>query len=140
MAKNQELNEMIRTVKFKKNLKQSEIAEKMGVKPTYLSDAINGRVPFSASMKEKIYEVFSDCFPHTDTPVNAISVSASEIQHSQQASGNGITQTMSNSQDFTLALGEISEMRKIIQEQVKNSQEQFDRFMSVIEQLTNKIK
>lgn len=134
MAKNQELNKMIRTIKFKMNLKQSEIADKIGVKPTYLSDAINGRVPFSASMKEKIYEVFSDCFAPT------VPLANTELQHSQQASGNGITQTMSNSHDFTLALGEISEMRKVIQEQVKNNQEQFDRFMSVIEQLTNKIK
>lgn len=36
-------------------------------------------------------------------------------------------------------LDELSEMRKLIQEQVRNNQEQFDRLMSVIEQLTSKL-
>lgn len=36
-------------------------------------------------------------------------------------------------------LSELSEMRKLIQEQVRNNQEQFDRLMSVIEQLTSKL-
>lgn len=35
------------------------------------------------------------------------------------------------------ALDEISEMRKLIQEQIRNNKEQFERFMSVIERLTS---
>ena len=36
------------------------------------------------------------------------------------------------------ALDEIAELRKINQEQVHNNQAQFDRFMTIIEHLTNK--
>lgn len=59
MAVNQQLKNAIESIKFSSKLKQSEIAERLGVKSTYLSDMINGRVPFSDSIKEKIYEVFS---------------------------------------------------------------------------------
>lgn len=59
MAVNQQLKNAIESIKFSSKLKQAEIAERLGVKSTYLSDMINGRVPFSDSIKEKIYEVFS---------------------------------------------------------------------------------
>lgn len=55
-------------------------------------------------------------------------------------SGSGNNITNSDAIALSKAINEISEMRKIIDEQVKNNQQQFDRFMSVIEQLTNKIK
>ena len=133
MAVNQELKSLIELIKYSKGLKQSEVANQIGVKPTYLSDMINGRVPFSSSIKEQIYEVYSDCLKSEPR-----AQSANEQQHSQQASGNGITQTMSSAVEFNKVLEEISEMRKLIQEQVRNNQEQFDRFMSVIERLTGK--
>ena len=132
MAVNQELKSLIELIKYSKGLKQAEIANQIGVKPTYLSDMINGRVPFSSSIKEHIHEVYSDCLksdPKTPTK--------NELQHSQQASGNGITQTMSSVVESNKALDEISEMRKLIQEQIRNNQEQFERFMSVIERLTS---
>ena len=58
MIKNESLKKIIREIKFKFNLKQSEIADKLGVKSTYLSDMINGRVPFTENISEKIYELF----------------------------------------------------------------------------------
>ncbi|MDR0659986.1 MAG: helix-turn-helix domain-containing protein [Prevotellaceae bacterium] len=39
-------------------LKQSEIAERLGVANTYLSDVINGRVPLSHKMIGRLPEVF----------------------------------------------------------------------------------
>lgn len=59
MAINEQLKNAVESIKFSFKIKQSEIAERLGVKSTYLSDMINGRVPFSDSMKEKLYEVFS---------------------------------------------------------------------------------
>ena len=59
MPINQQLKNAIESIKFSFKIKQAEIAERLGVKNTYLSDMINGRVPFSDSMKEKLYEVFS---------------------------------------------------------------------------------
>ena len=67
MAVNTELKTLVSLIKYAKGMKQETIADAVGVKPTYLSDMINGRVPFSANFKEKLYEVFSDCL-NADTP------------------------------------------------------------------------
>ena len=61
MAINQELKHLVELIKFSKGLKQSEVAEELGVKPTYLSDMINGRVPFSSNLRDAICEKYSDC-------------------------------------------------------------------------------
>ena len=53
MAVNQELKSLIELIKYSKGLKQSEVADQIGVKPTYLSDMINGRVPFSSSIRQR---------------------------------------------------------------------------------------
>lgn len=63
---NQELKKIIGTIKVAKGITQSEIATTIGVKPTYLSDMINDRVPYSESMKKRIYEIYSDCLPAPD--------------------------------------------------------------------------
>ncbi len=55
--------------------------------------------------------------------------------NNMQIAGN--SNNINNSAAIKLALSEISEMRKLLQEQVKNNQDQFNRFMSVIERLTN---
>lgn len=55
---NEPLKRAIEDVKIKYSLKQSEIAERIGVKSTYLSDMINGRVPLTSNMVEKMYEQF----------------------------------------------------------------------------------
>lgn len=56
------------------------------------------------------------------------------------ANVNGSGNNISNSDAIALskAIDEISKMREIVQEQVKNNQEQFDRFMAVIEKLTSR--
>lgn len=59
MPKNQELSEIIKKIKYLYGINQGEIASKIGVTSTYLSDTINGRTEFSSSLKSKIYEVFS---------------------------------------------------------------------------------
>lgn len=60
MAINKELKDLIRLIKYRSGLNQSVIAENLGVTSSYLSDAINGRVPFSDSLRNKIYENYSD--------------------------------------------------------------------------------
>lgn len=59
MAVNQELKSIIKTIKFREGATQDVIAANLGVKPTYLSDAINGRVAFSDALRERIYEHYS---------------------------------------------------------------------------------
>ncbi len=50
----------------------------------------------------------------------------------------GNSNHVNSSTTIERAIDEISEMRKLIQEQVRNNQEQFDRFMTVIERLTGR--
>lgn len=56
---NQEFKNLISKIKFNYKLKQEEIAGKIGVTGPYLSDMINGRVPLTDSLQDKLYEVFS---------------------------------------------------------------------------------
>ena len=60
MSINQEFKNLISKIKFFYGIKQSDIAFNIDVKPTYLSDMINGRVPVTESITEKLYEHYSD--------------------------------------------------------------------------------
>lgn len=76
MPQNEMLKNIIREIKFKRGITQKQIAEQLEVQPTYLSDAINGRVPYSGNLKDKIYELYSDCIsnniePREETPIVA---------------------------------------------------------------------
>lgn len=59
MAVNQEFKKLIDKIKYEYSINQSQIADRLGVKKTYLSDMINGRVPYNETMSKKI----SDAFP-----------------------------------------------------------------------------
>lgn len=59
MAKNQTLAELIKEIKYRSALNQSEIATQIGVSKQYLSDTINGRYPFTDELKQKLYEQFT---------------------------------------------------------------------------------
>lgn len=58
MAINEALKKAIEEIKIRFKFKQAEIAEKLGVKSTYLSDMINGRVPLSENIINKVHELF----------------------------------------------------------------------------------
>lgn len=78
MAVNQELKSIIKTIKFKEGINQNVIAANLGVKPTYLSDAINGRVAFSDALRERIYEQYSYIKSEGEMPVKATEVVEAE--------------------------------------------------------------
>lgn len=59
MAKNEEFIRILNLIRFKYNLNQEEIAQKIGVSKQYLSDVKNGRYQFSDDLKQKIYECFT---------------------------------------------------------------------------------
>lgn len=58
MAVNKQLKDAIAHIKFRFGLNQAEIADRLEVKSTYLSDMINGRVPFTDNISNKLYELF----------------------------------------------------------------------------------
>lgn len=78
MAVNQELKSIIKTIKFREGVTQDIIAAKLGVQPTYLSDAINGRVVFSDALRERIYEQYSYIKNDGEMLVNATEVVEAE--------------------------------------------------------------
>lgn len=57
-AVNEEFKRLIDKIKYEFSINQAQISERLGVKSTYLSDMINGRVPYNESMQKKIHEVF----------------------------------------------------------------------------------
>lgn len=58
MAVNEEFKNLIDRIKYEFSINQSQIAERLSIKKTYLSDMINGRVPYNESMRNKIHDVF----------------------------------------------------------------------------------
>lgn len=58
MPVNEEFKRLIDKIKYEFSINQAQISERLGVKSTYLSDMINGRVPYNKSMQKKIHEVF----------------------------------------------------------------------------------
>ena len=52
------IKKSIREVKYRLGINQSEIADRIGVKNTYLSDMVNGRVPATVNLMEKMKEAF----------------------------------------------------------------------------------
>jgi len=58
MAVNKNFKKCIEKVKYEFSITQKEIAYKLQVHNTYLSDMINGRVPLTDQIANKIYELF----------------------------------------------------------------------------------
>ena len=67
MAVNRELKELLSRIKFFKGVNQKDIALALSVKPTYLSDVVNGRVPFSDNLRKKLHELYTDCLQEKGT-------------------------------------------------------------------------
>ena len=58
MVKNQELMNLVRRVKYESGSTQNDIAKKIGINKSYLSDTVNGRYPFNDELKGRLYESF----------------------------------------------------------------------------------
>ena len=89
MAINKDLKDLVRQIKFHYSMKQGDIAAKLGVTESYLSDAINGRVPFSENLRSKIYEVFPDVNPKT-TP--QVVYCGQHVQHGDAINGDKVVE------------------------------------------------
>ena len=58
MISTEEFKLLLQQIKVQEKLNQSEIASKLGVKSTYLSDMANGRVPVTESVIKGLSELF----------------------------------------------------------------------------------
>ena len=88
MADNQQLKEIINRIKYLRGLKQGEIAKHLDTSPTYLSDMIHGRVPFTQEFYSNLKEVFPECISEVSS--NTI------IGNNYGSVGNGNNNTINN--------------------------------------------
>ena len=119
---------------------QQDLGRKMGYNnSSAFSQVINGKTQEPKLFMQKLEELYPSLnVGWLETGEGSMLKEHAVIQagsHTQNANGNGtITQTVNESS----LINEISEMRKLVQEQVKNNQDQFNRFMAIIERLTTK--
>lgn len=115
---------------------QKELGRELGYNnESTFSQIINGRFPAPKKFKSKLKEL--------EPSLNIEWLETGEGNMLlNEVSGNNNTSIAGNSNQVNCsstlekALDEISEMRKLFQVQVNNNHEQFDRLVSVIENLT----
>lgn len=71
----------------------------------------------------------------TSDPPQTQTQQAGDNARQQQALGNGITQTIEESETLTMALDEISEMRKALTEAMRINQEHTSRLLAIVEKI-----
>ena len=57
---NQEFKDTINKIRYRSGLNQAQIAERVGVKKSYISDVLGGRAPYSDSLRKKINNAFPE--------------------------------------------------------------------------------
>ena len=121
---------------------QKDLGRKMGYNnESAFSQIINEKVSCPKDFSQKLKAIVPDLnLDWLETGVGDMlgRTINQEIAGDNNTSVAGNSNNINNSATMEKAINEISEMRKLIQEQVRNNQEQFDRFMSVIERLTAK--
>ncbi|HBJ76436.1 MAG TPA: hypothetical protein DDY68_00820 [Porphyromonadaceae bacterium] len=123
-------------------MNQKEVSNRLGIKPSYLSDVMHGRIPFTENFLIKFKKEFPELFEennHINIEENKGSI-ISNNHHCQNVNNNAhnITTNNTNNNDKTSqnneqtllkAIEEISKQREL----VAKSQEQIDRLLSLLE-------
>lgn len=128
MAKNKELEDLIRRIKFIYKLNQGEIAAKIGVKSTYLSDTLNGRAEFNDTLKSKIYETFSDIKAELSSRQYAGGAEQSNI-NGDNINGNNVTVNKTDTE-------RLMELLASKEQSLAKAQEHIDKLLVIIDRLT----
>lgn len=121
-----------------RNISKSEFERKCGLSNGYINSIRKG---IGDERLEKILEQFPELnrnwllFEEGEMLGSHAIIQEALGDNNTSIAGN--SNNVNNSSTLERAIDEISEMRKLIQQQVNNNQEQFDRFMSVIERLTS---
>ena len=128
MAKNKELNELIKRIKYQYDLNQGEIASKIGVKDTYLSDVLNGRADFNDTLRIKIYEVFSDVKAELSSQRYAGGGEQTNV-NGNNINGNNVTVTPAD-------MDKLLEILSMKEASLVKAQEHIDKLLEIIGNLT----
>ena len=137
------LQERMQAVIDYSGLSIPQLAKNVGFKtPQTIREILKGNTrSISDAVKLKLISYFPNISPEWLTTGEGQMLKSSIVQtssgdNSPNINGNG--NHVNTSELLGKALDEIAELRKINQEQVHNNQAQFDRFMTIIEHLTNK--
>lgn len=128
MAKNKELNELIKRIKYQYDLNQGEIASKIGVKNTYLSDVLNGRADFNDTLRTKIYEVFSDVQAELSSQRYAGGGEQTNV-NGNNINGNNVTVNPAD-------MDKLLEILSMKEASLVKAQEHIDKLLEIIGNLT----
>lgn len=128
MAKNKELNELIKRIKYQYDLNQGEIASKIGVKDTYLSDVLNGRADFNDTLRTKIYEVFSDVQAELSSQRYAGGGEQTNV-NGNNINGNNVTVNPAD-------MDKLLEILSMKEASLVKAQEHIDKLLEIIGNLT----
>lgn len=128
MAKNKELNELIKRIKYQYDLNQGEIASKIGVKDTYLSDVLNGRTDFNDTLRIKIYEVFSDVKAELSSQRYAGGGEQTNV-NGNNINGNNVTVNPAD-------MDKLLEILSMKEASLVKAQEHIDKLLEIIGNLT----
>ena len=123
-----------------KGLNDNKVTLECGLSQGLLGQAKTGKSDLGAKTIDKILNKYQDL-----NKVWLLTGEGEMLKSSvQEARGDNNTQIAGNSNnvntsaEMQIALNEISEMRKLVQEQVRINKEQTDRFLAIIEKLTEK--
>lgn len=128
MAKNKELEDLIRRIKYIYNLNQGEIAAKIGVSSTYLSDTLNGRAEFNDTLRSKIYEVFSETKAELSSQQYAGGGEQTNV-HGNNINGNTVTVNPTDTD-------KLLEILASKEQSLAKAQEHIDKLLEIIGNLT----
>ena len=122
-----------------KSNSETQFARQIGANQKTINQQIKGERSLSLDTVLLILTSFEDVSAEWlmrgkgDTFKSDISQNPSEEGNMQVPGDDNLADV---SAALVRALDELAEMRKLLQEQIKNNQDQFNRFMSVIESLT----
>ena len=141
MAKNKELKKVIAGIKFFYDIDSNKkISEILNTGETFISDMLSGKSKVSEETSEKfksIWGVNPEYLLYGKEPIFLKDDSNIQIgDNNTSVAGN--SNNVNNSSTLERAINEISEMRKLLQEQIRDNKELSDKLILVIERLTAK--
>lgn len=117
---------------------QKEVGTLLGYSnESTFSQIINGKVP----TPKKFYNKFLDLEPNLNVvwlETGEGDMLINDVAGNNNTSIAGNSNCVNNSSTIEKAIDEISEMRKLLQTSVDNNRQQFNQFMELINNLTNK--
>lgn len=110
-----DIKKIVKYIVYKENCTQNDIAKRVGVKNSYLSDVINGRYSLSKKLENKFLlrypHIFSELYPH----INSENISS--IISTNNTIGNPEKLCNDIHHDIDFYKGQITSLTEIIKEQ-----------------------